>query len=141
MLQGQAAAAAQGIKFMALYMDRESLAAGYAPNMNILQQPNPGLTLDDFTELGIPMIAAMLGIDEEDIALEYVELPAGEAARLDYQIAGTVANGQGLTLHAMQFIFMHEGSQYVVSFGTLEEQFAEQEAMFLEIMDTFEVFE
>ena len=122
-----------GVAFFAVSVDAASMEAGFATNLNIIVQPDVGMSLDLYAAANISFIEEQFQVD---VAREDVELPAGEAVRVEYEtaMAGTSA------VHQVQFYLVVNDQALIATFTrAVGDDFAELDAEFTEIIETLEI--
>jgi len=102
------------IKFVALDPDA---ADNFSTNANVLVH-NLGRVDISLVEYARQSAASTRNIRAGDIQVKLVRLPAGRSARLTYEYDIRQA-GKEQRLAILQFAFLREGSEYVVTFTTL----------------------
>jgi hypothetical protein len=121
------------LKFFA--MD-PNIRNAFATNLNITVEELPaGMTLDGYEQASRSQLQTLTNIVGE-FGSERVELPAGQALRLTYQLKLT-ASGRLRTASTLQYIFVGGGVAYVLTYTTLPEFASDYEDEFAESARSF----
>lgn len=118
------------LAFMAFSLAPDSLAFGYVPSVTILKQAVPaGIELDFFVQLSATQLEQILGLSAPTAASK-VQIGAGEALLLTYQMAD-------LAVAAQQYMIMHNDVVYIITFTSGLSQAETNAATFAAIVDSF----
>jgi hypothetical protein len=123
----------QGVAFFAISADAESLAEGFATNLNIIVQPDVGMSQDLFVGANISFIEDTFDID---VVREDVQLPIGEAARVDWERPASAPP----PVHTTQYYVVVDDRALIATFSRVAaDEFADLEEEFADIIATLEV--
>jgi hypothetical protein len=131
--------AAAGIKFMAIDTSVDSLSAGIPTSVNILVSDLPiEISLDDYVEINLRQLRTMLG---EDLPMrqERIRISNTEAEKITYELEMNDVFGKSHIVVFTQFLMLQGKTQYVLTFGTVKEFSGANEAVFSEIVQSFEI--
>ncbi len=133
--------AAMGIKLMAFDTSPESLGSGIATNVNVLVLDMPmDITFDDYVELNLIQLKNQFG---ENLAFAQERQLLGKvvAEKIEYQVEMNDVFGQAHNVTYQQYLMLDGRTQYVMTFTSTEDQFSQNEDLFSEIAQSFELVE
>ncbi len=129
--------AAAGIKFMAVDTSVDSLSAGIPTSMNILVSDLPiEISLDDYVDVNIQQLRTLLG-ENLLITQERVPISNTEAEKITYELEINDVFGKSHIVVFNQFLMLQGKTQYVLTFGTVEEYSSANKAVFSNIVQSF----
>ena len=109
---------ASGAIFLGMEINEEAVKSGYFSNVFILKQDLPvAFPLDIFVQMTIQQLETQ-DIFEKPITSEKVNLPVGEAYRLEVKMNLTDPNGKKFTATSNEYITMKGKTIYVISLST-----------------------
>jgi hypothetical protein len=108
---------ATGIKFYALDLSPEALAAGFPSNVNVFRQEMGVEVSPDFLAQTTVGYLKNLEAVQGDIATRRIDLPAGEAAQLQYRMRTTLPAGDEIDMMLAQYIVVDGEVAYIISLG------------------------
>jgi hypothetical protein len=124
------------IKFQAIDASDAASALEFVPNLNIIAQPLPlTLSLDDYVQANL----SQLDVQVEGVTAlshERITLPVGPTERIEY-IFDLGEGEQVFRISVLQFVFIDDGTGYVVTFETKPRQMDEYRPTFEEMAATF----
>ena len=121
------------LKFVAI--DPE-LSEEFATNLNIIVEAIPdGMTNESYEQGLLSQLRSFAGLVGE-VETTDVELPAGPATRLDYQL-DLEASGRQVTTSTLQFAFLLEGTAHILTYTTTPDLGSKYEDAFVESARTF----
>ena len=94
--------------------------------------------LGDYVEITKASAPFSTGLAEEDIEVEKVRLPAGDAARFSYS---NVSATLGIQLSHLMYIVPGDETAFIVTFTAPVDRMEEMTPLFTEIADTIETYE
>ncbi len=122
------------ITFMAFSAAPDVVASGHVPSVTILRQPvPPDIELAFFLQFSATQLEQILGLPAP-AAASNVQLGAGEALLLSYQLAD-------LAVTAQQYLLLHNNTVYIITFTSALSQSATNIATFAAIADSFTVLD
>lgn len=116
-VEGQAGAVQQAIKFWAFDVRPEHTAAGFARNVNIIVQPATSISLSAIESAAKASLEAIAAI-RKPVTSAVVDLPAGPALRLDYILDVVGAGGTTTSVAGTQYYVQLPNATLIVSFST-----------------------
>ena len=125
-LSGEMASmAAQGIKLFAVDKYGNFASTGFATNLNVIKLPLPGdVSLDELSQKAVDEIKQQLHTDTPiQFFKNRMDLNSGEALRLQYTININKPTGGSLDVSFTQYLAVADGSYYVVTFTTTDNEF------------------
>jgi hypothetical protein len=125
-MSGQVAAMmAQGIKLYAV--DKNSIAAGFATNLNVDKEPATDVTdLDQLAKQAIDQIKTQLNITQNiKFFKNRADINSGQAERVMYNLSLNMPDGSPVALAFTQYIAVDNGSAYILTYTTTDAQSAQ----------------
>jgi hypothetical protein len=123
----------QGVAFFAVSVDAAGMEAGFATNLNVVVQPDVTMSLDLYASANISFLESTFSVDVER---EDIELPAGDAVRIEFE---TVI-GASPSVHQTQYYFVQDGRGIIATFSRAAgDEFDGLEDVFADIMETMEL--
>ena len=123
----------QGVAFFAVNLDADSMASGFATNLNVVVQEDVTMSLDLYVAGNVSFIEETFGVD---VAREDVELPAGPAVRGEFE----ASFGEGTRVHQIQYYLVVDDRALIVTFSrAADDEFAELDDEFADIIDSLEI--
>jgi hypothetical protein len=122
----------QGVAFWAFNADPESIAQGFATNLNVVVQPDTGMSQETYVAGNISFVEETFDVD---VTRADVDLPIGQAVRADYEaeFAGAPPT------HTTQYYIVVDDKGLIATFTRLKgEDFADLEEEFAQIIETWE---
>jgi len=105
----------QGIVFWGIDLSPTALAAGYVANVNVLKSALPvTMSLSVLSQVSAAELENLEAVVSA-VTRERVQLPAGEAETLRYQMRVPDVQGETLTVDAFQCLLVDDGMVYTVS--------------------------
>lgn len=117
MLQSQAGAIQQAIKFWAFDVRPEDTAAGFARNVSIIVQPASSISLSVIESAAKASLEAIASI-HKPLTSAIVGLPAGQALRLDYVLDVPGPDATTIGVAGTQYYIQLPNATLIVSFST-----------------------
>jgi hypothetical protein len=108
--QAQAVAASGGVLFA---VDPSDLP--FAANLNIIKTPGAG---GDPAALESVVISQLESVGAEAVSAEVVDLPVGEALRVEYVLPLNLPDGGQVDVHGVQHTLSAGGSTWTITFST-----------------------
>jgi hypothetical protein len=128
----------QGTSFFGYDSTSETIDNGYATNINLLVEPlSESESLDFYLDSSVELLTMIWGIDQT-IEPETVNLPAGEAGRLQYNVELATPEGEPLDITLVQYLLLHEQNAYIFTFAAMSDQAEDSLDDFASIMTYIE---
>ncbi len=109
-------AAATGIKLWAFDLTPRSATQNFSANLNVIVQPAPvGLSASTLKAIAVGQLEFVHGI--VNVAATVVQLPAGEAVRLTYQLDQTLTSGGKIQVAGTQYYLVGPKYLYIATFS------------------------
>lgn len=133
--------AAAGIKFYALDVSSEAIAAGFPSSVNVIRQElgvemSPGF-LAEATAGQLKNLETVQG----DITTRQIELPAGEAAQLQYRMRMALPAGAEMDVMLAQYLVVDGEVAYVISLGGRAQDAETNTPIFDQIARSFRILD
>lgn len=126
------------IKFFALDVSQQAVAANYLTSMNALREQLPSeMSLDAYVQANLSNLSKA-GLPTKPPARKRVTLAAGAAEELKYQSAITMSGNEKITISALQYILVRGSFGYIVTFGTTPDKEKTYALVFQKMMQSFQ---
>lgn len=124
---------ASGVRFFAFDLSPESVTSGFMTTVNVLHLPLSGAaSLAEFGERNVRELERAARV-RRPMTQERVDLPAGQALRLRYELTIDLAADEELCLSLTQFLLVWAQQGYVLTFATQPWQLEHYAPLFDEI--------
>lgn len=131
--------AAEGIKLIALDISPDSLGSGFPTSVNVLVVDLPmDIAFDDLVELTVVQLKYMFG-EDSGLTQETRLLGGIEAEKIEYQAETNDIFGQPHNVTYQQYLMLDGRTQYVLTFGSVEDLIGQNKEIFSEISQSFEL--
>ncbi len=128
----------QGLKFYGADLSTQALQSGHPSTIAIMSQPmETEMPLELISISNVAILQSILGEDVE-IKSEIVEMPFGEAIRLEYSPRFVGPDGREQIMFLIQYIIVREGKVYTITMSTTGGNAGTHRAMFEEVISSFE---
>lgn len=108
---------AANVKFFAFDLSSEALSSGFVTNANILRDSLTfSVPLDTYVQLNVQNLQKSAAVSK-NLSHKRVTLASGDAEQVQYQLSLTTSQGK-TTASTMQYLMIHNGAGYVMTFTT-----------------------
>lgn len=126
-----------GVTFYGFDFSLESLASDFHTNVNISREALPiPLSLDDLLEFTVASLEP-IDIIVTPVESHILELPAGQAGQLHYEMSLALPDGAAVTTDVTQYIFLSDDSAYILTMSAKAGEAAPYRPVFQGIAERF----